>query len=114
MSTVAGARPNPRYQEPDFRMTFARLVTHYWSNAAFLPDDCLLDGAHILQGIPGAMVHGRLDISGPADTAVNLARHWTTADLTILSGAGHTAGRATGEPTMLQAARAATDRLAPA
>ncbi|WP_369974560.1 hypothetical protein [Nocardiopsis sp. FIRDI 009] len=93
-------------------MTFARLVTHYWSNAAFLPEGHLLDHAHTLNGIPGHMIHGRLDISGPADIPVRLAQHWTDAELTILSGAGHGRGQTQGEPTMLQAARAATDRLA--
>ncbi|WP_017598833.1 prolyl aminopeptidase [Nocardiopsis lucentensis] len=112
ISTVPEARPNPRYDDPDFRMTFARLVTHYWSNTAFLPDGQLLERAHTLNGIPGAMIHGRLDISGPADIPVRLAQRWTDAELTILSGAGHGRGQAEGEPTMLQAARAATDRLA--
>jgi proline iminopeptidase len=45
VSLAPGHRPNPRYQDPDFRLRFARLVTHYWRNAAFLENDQLLRDA---------------------------------------------------------------------
>lgn len=109
VSAVPGFTPNPRFADPDFRLTFARLVTHYWSHAAFLDDDQLQRDAHRLAGIPGAMVHGRLDISGPVDIAHRLSRTWTDADLVVVEEAGHSAGTV----TLGGAARAATDRLAP-
>ena len=54
-------------------MCFARIVTHYWSNAAFLDGDQLLRDAHRLAGIPGVLITGRLDISGPPDIAWQLS-----------------------------------------
>ena len=36
---------NPRYEDPEYRLRFARLVTHYWRNAAFLEDGQLLRDA---------------------------------------------------------------------
>ena len=46
------AERNPRYEDPKFRLQFARLVTHYWRNAAFLEDGELLQNADRLSGIP--------------------------------------------------------------
>jgi proline iminopeptidase len=34
--------PNPRFEDPEFRLRFARLVAHYWRHAAFLGEDQLL------------------------------------------------------------------------
>jgi proline iminopeptidase len=74
-------RPDPRYDDPVFRMCFARLVTHYWSHAAWLDDGVLLREAGKLAGIPGVLVHGRLDVSGPPDIAWELAQAWPDAEL---------------------------------
>ena len=52
-----------RYDDPKFRMAFARIVTHYWSNAAWLGDSQLLNNVTKLNGIPGVMIHGRKDVS---------------------------------------------------
>ena len=68
---------------------FARLVTHYWSNAAFLEDGVLMRDAERLVGIPGVLIHGRLDISGPPDIAWRLAERWPSAELVLIGGAGH-------------------------
>jgi proline iminopeptidase len=101
-------RHNPRYDDPTFRMVFARLVTHYWSNAHFLPDGILLQEAARLAGIPGAMIHGRLDVSGPPDIAWQLARAWPDAELTLIDEAPHSAGH----PATAAAIVRATDRFA--
>jgi proline iminopeptidase len=69
-------------------MVSARLVTHYWANAAWL-DDSLLAGARKLAGIPGILLQGALDISGPPDIAYHLAKAWPDAELVVLGGAGH-------------------------
>ncbi|MFR9806491.1 prolyl aminopeptidase [Pseudonocardia sp. RS010] len=87
--TPGGHRPHPRYQDPDFRYLFARLVTHYWSNAAFLPDGQLSQDIATLNGIPGTMIHGRYDISGPLDTAWRLHQRWETSELRVIDDAGH-------------------------
>ena len=108
VATTPGHRHDTRYDDPRFRMCFARLVTHYWSNAAFLDDDQLVRDAHLLDGIPGVLINGRLDISGPPDTAWRLAHAWQGAELVLVDDAGHGAGH----PTTMQAILAATDRFA--
>ena len=39
MSPLPGGVPNPRYDDPAFRMTFARIVTHYVHHRAWLTED---------------------------------------------------------------------------
>jgi proline iminopeptidase len=80
-----------RYSDPRFRMTFARIVTHYFSHAAWLADGQLLREAHRLAGIPAVLVHGRLDLGSPADTAWQLAQAWPDAELHLV-GTGHGGG----------------------
>lgn len=84
--------PDPRFEDPGFRYLFARMVTHYFSNAGFLPDGQLVRDAVKLNGIPGLLCTGRMDVSGPADIAWQVAQRWTDADLVIVGGAGHGAG----------------------
>lgn len=92
VSLTPGHRPNPRYEDADFRLRFARLVTHYWRNAGFMEEDQLLRNAAILNGIAGALIHGRYDISSPMETAWRLSREWTTSQLHVLDDAGHGGG----------------------
>jgi proline iminopeptidase len=91
LSLEAGWEPSPRYADPAFRMTFARVVTHFFQHAAWLPDDQLLGEAHRLAGIPGVLVHGRFDIGSPADGAWQLAQAWPGAELQFVDG-GHNGG----------------------
>lgn len=93
---VPGAehRPDPRYEDPAFRMVFARLVTHYWRHAAWLGDTELLEGVRGLAGVPGVLIHGALDLSSPLDVAWDLARAWPGGELILIGGAGHGAGHA--------------------
>lgn len=74
VSLTPGYRPDERFEDPEFRLGFARLVTHYWRHAAFLDEDQLLLNASILNGIPGVLIHGRQDVSSPLETAWRLAR----------------------------------------
>ncbi len=92
VSLAPGHRPDPRYDDPHFRYLFARLVTHYWRHAAFLGHDQLIQNAGILDGIPGVLVHGRYDVSGPLETAWRLHQGWPTSALRILDDAGHGGG----------------------
>ncbi len=89
VSLAPGHRPNPRYEDPEFRLRFARLVTHYWRHAAFLEEDQLVRDAPILDGIPGVLIHGRYDVSSPLDTAWRLSQRWSTSQLHVLDDAGH-------------------------
>jgi proline iminopeptidase len=92
VSLTPGHAPYLRYQDPEFRLRFARLVTHYWRHAAFLAEDQLVRDAAILNGIPGVLIHGRYDVSGPLVTAWRLSQQWTTSRLYILDVAGHGGG----------------------
>jgi proline iminopeptidase len=68
---------------------FARLVTHYFAAAAFLPDDHLLAGMHKLAEIPASLIHGRLDLAVPPDVPWLLNRLWPASSLHIVRS-GHT------------------------
>jgi len=92
VSLTPGHRPNPRFDDAGFRLRFARLVTHYWRNAAFLDDGQLITNASILNGIPGALIHGRHDVSSPLETAWQLHSAWTSSRLQVLEDAGHGGG----------------------
>jgi proline iminopeptidase len=107
VSVFPEGRHDPRYDDPDFRMVFARMVTHYWSNDCFLEDGILLREAGKLAGIPGVMVHGRLDVSSPIDIPWQLARAWPGSELVLVGDAAHT-----GSATMSGIVLAATDRFA--
>ena len=107
MSLEDGWTPHPRYTDPAFRMTFARIVTHYFHHRAWLADGQLLRDAHRLDGIPGVLVHGRLDLGSPSDVPYLLAQAWPGAELQFV-GAGHAGGK-----DMLTCIIDATNRLAP-
>jgi proline iminopeptidase len=91
VSLEEGWKPNPRYADPAFRMTFARLCAHYFSHAAWLESDELIRNADRLAGIPGVLVHGRFDIGGPPDVPWLLAQAWPDAALHLVR-TGHVGG----------------------
>jgi proline iminopeptidase len=101
-------RPDPRYDDPRFRMAFARLVTHYWHHAAFLEDGALLRDAGRLTGIPGVLVHGRMDLSSPLDVPWQLSRAWPGSQMVVIDEAGH----GTGQPGIREAVITAIDGFA--
>ena len=98
--------PNPRYADERFTIAFARLVTHYFSHAAWLEEDELLRNAPRLVGIPAVLIHGRLDIAGPPDIAWHLAHAWPDAELHLIAS-GHT-----GSADADRIIRESTDRFA--
>jgi len=97
-------QPSKLFQDPARRMTFARLVTHYWGNGCFLTED-LVEGARALAGVPGVLIHGRLDVSGPLATAWELHRNWPGSELVVARSEGH------GGLEMLDRLEEATDRF---
>lgn len=105
VSLLPGYEPDPRYDDPRFRLTFARLVTHYFRHAAWLEDGALQRDAPKLAGIPGILIQWRFDVSGPPDIAWNLAQAWPDAEFVLLQEAGHGSG-------MTETLVAATDRFA--
>jgi proline iminopeptidase len=92
MSLEEGWTPHPRYADPAFRITFARIVTHYFHHHAWLSDGQLLRDAHHIERIPGVLVHGRLDLGSPSDVPWLLHQAWPGAELHFV-GAGHAGGR---------------------
>jgi proline iminopeptidase len=93
-------------QLDDERVAFVRICAHYFSNDGFLDDGVLIRDAGKLAGIPGVLIHGRSDVSGPAITAWELARAWPGSELIVIEDSGHT-----GSATSRQARLAALDRL---
>ncbi|HEU5332973.1 MAG TPA: prolyl aminopeptidase [Actinocrinis sp.] len=79
-----GARP------PKAVLALVRICAHYFSNKMFLDDEVLLREAGRLKGIPGVLIHGRLDLSGPLDTAWDLAQRWPDAEIVLVMDSGHT------------------------
>ncbi|MGW6918966.1 prolyl aminopeptidase [Kitasatospora sp. NPDC054939] len=92
----------------DALVAFTRITAHYFARDAFLADGQLLRDAHRLAGIPGALIHGRLDLGSPLATAWELAKAWPDAELTVVQDSGHT-----GSPAMRDAVLAAVERFAP-
>lgn len=101
-------KPDPRRSEPAFQLAFARIVTHFFRHGAWLEDGILLRQAGALAGIPGILVHGRLDLAAPLVTAWELAQAWPDSHLLIVSRAGHSSANR----GMSEALIAATDRFA--
>lgn len=106
LSLEEGWKPSPRFEDPAFRMTFARLCAHYFSHAAWLGDDELLRNMGRLEGIPGVLIHGRFDIQGPLDMPYLVAKAWPDAELQVV-GEGHSGG-----DQMMARIVAALDRFA--
>lgn len=84
-------RPNSYSNRPPAALlAMCRICAHYFSNGAWLEEGILLRDAGRLAGIPGVLIHGRLDLSGPPDTAWELARAWPDAELALVQDSGHT------------------------
>ncbi|THA52976.1 prolyl aminopeptidase [Streptomyces sp. A1136] len=82
---------------PVARQALARICAHYFSHGAWLEEGALLRDAGRLTGVPGVLVHGRLDMAGPLDTAWELSRVWPDAELVVVEDAGHLGGTTTRE-----------------
>ncbi|WP_239068446.1 alpha/beta fold hydrolase [Cellulomonas pakistanensis] len=106
VSLDPGWRPGPLHAEPRERLNFATLVTHYWAHDCFLAGgDAVLARAHELT-VPGVLVHGRRDISGPVVTPWRLHRAWPGSELHVVESEGH------GGAEEMEVTRRAIDALA--
>jgi proline iminopeptidase len=83
------ARPRVRFADPDFRVNFATLVIHYFANAAFLKGQEILNNMERIAHLPGVLIHGRLDVSGPLQTAWQLHQRWSASRLIVVETEGH-------------------------
>jgi proline iminopeptidase len=75
---------------PDAALAFVRICAHYFSHGAWLEEGELLRNAGRLTGIPGVLMHGRLDLGSPLGTAWELAQAWPDAQLLVIDDSGHT------------------------
>lgn len=80
---------SPRYADANFRLGFARQVTHCWCNNSWLTDDEIVRTAPRLAGIPGYLIHGRLDVSSPLDAPWRLHQAWPESNLVLVDDEGH-------------------------
>lgn len=100
-------QPGPLIEDAGQRMTFALLVTHYWSNDAFLTQgQDIMSRIHELDGIPGYLIHGRRDVSSPVSTPWKLHRRWASSHLVVVEGEGH------GGPESMKALTKAVEAIA--
>jgi proline iminopeptidase len=106
VSLTPGYAPSRRFEDPEFRLLFTRLVTHYWRHAAFLTEDQLVGNISVLNDIPGVLLHGRYDISSPLEIAWKLHKSWQGSVLQIIDDAGHGGG------AMSERVAAAMNRIA--
>jgi proline iminopeptidase len=70
----------------------ARIAAHYAANSFFLGGSGVLRSPERLRGLPGLIVHGRLDLLTPAENAVTLTKAWPEAELRLIPAGGHTLG----------------------
>ena len=106
-ASVPTTPANSRFDPPEFRMAFARVVTHYFSNGSWLADGALLANAGSLAAIPGVLVQGALDLGNLLGTPWLLANAWPGSELVLIDEAGHDTGHG-----MADAITAATSRFA--
>lgn len=88
LSEEPGGKPGT-FENSATMLAFARICAHYFSHGAWLEEGALIRDAGRLAGIPGVLIHGRLDLSAPLDTAWELTRTWPDASLFIVDNAGH-------------------------
>jgi len=108
VSLEPSGKPNAYSDRPPAALLArARICAYYFAHGAWLEEGALLRHAGRLAGIPGVLIHGRLDLGSPLDTAWELARAWPGAELAVIADSGHT-----GSDTMSQRKRSALDTFA--
>ncbi len=80
--------PNPFYDNERFRLGFARVVTHYFRNLAWL-DVPLVEQATRLVDLKAYLIHSRLDLSAPLWTPWRLHKAMPRSELDIVPGGLH-------------------------
>ncbi|UKA52382.1 alpha/beta fold hydrolase [Arthrobacter sp. FW305-BF8] len=100
-------QPGAMFDDDRKRMTCAILVTHYWSHDCFLTGgQAIMERVHQLNGIPGYLIHGRRDVSGPVITPWKLHQRWEDSRLIVVENEGH------GGPKSLAALVEAVEEIA--
>jgi proline iminopeptidase len=76
-------------QDLEFQLLVATHVVNNWAHDAWLGESGILDGLEAVTHLPVVLIHGRLDVSGPLDTAWKLHRRWPGSRLVVIEGEGH-------------------------
>ena len=93
LGTLTGPiQEHSRSSDPRRRLGFARLVTHYFANHAFLDDDAIVGNLDRLRDIPTYLLRGRLDIASPLRSAYEVAQKLPHAVFDIVESDAHGAG----------------------
>lgn len=90
---TGGGHLHPRFEDPRHRLAFARIVTHYVCEYAWLVDGELMRGAGKLRGIPRALINGKDDLQAIFG-AWELSRVWPGDDVVVVRDSGHMASEA--------------------
>lgn len=90
LATLQGTpSPSPRYADATSRLGFARLVTHFFGQHAFLPPDGISGRLDRIVDVPAVFVRGRLDIASPLGVAWRLAQQLPRATLHVVEDEDH-------------------------
>lgn len=95
-------------KNPHHALSLARIESHYFINNCFLEPNQIMRNIHLIQHIPGIIVHGRYDIVCTLDNAWTLHKAWANSELNIIRDAGH----ASSEPGIVDALIRATKSIA--
>jgi proline iminopeptidase len=79
------------FAEDRSALGLARIEAHFFANDLFMPETGLLGGMARIARIPAEIVQGRYDMICPPASAIELARAWPAARLTLVPDAGHSA-----------------------
>lgn len=88
--------------------SLALLENHYIRNQCFVEENFILDNAHLINTIPGTIVHGRYDMVCKMQGAHALRQKWRNSQLLIVPESGHSVS----EPKVAEAVCHATDAMA--
>ena len=64
-------------------------MVNNWAHDAWLGESGILDGLDAISHLPAVLIHGRLDVSGPVETAWELHRRWPASRLVVVEHEGH-------------------------
>ena len=79
------------FAEDRTALGLARIEAHFFANDLFMPAHGLLGGMGRIARVPAEIVQGRYDMICPPASAIELARAWPAARLTLVPDAGHSA-----------------------
>ena len=80
----------PRFRDPRYALAFARIVTHYALNYAWLEDRALLDGTDKIAGLRVMLIVGQDDHQSHSSQA--LSERLPLSQRIVVEDASHAAG----------------------